>query len=992
MPQLGPQHLLRQVAFTRTQAAKRMALTAASMVGLLLLVSACGSSSSRQEHEASESVARSWGEDSEAAAATRVAGGARAPLLERQCAFPPLAPAHEQSIEASARAQEGAHTYVAVPIRVPDLLFARVEGPVYGFVATHVDDTLLVRLVTDSALETLRVQIYQQAGSQTASSILSLEVRGLAGAPHDPGLPERFRAAASRYLAKSSARTPFHVFAAARLDAERRLSASQRRPTDLEGLMDLYTGMHSIELALQSDRGLRVGAQATYEVPIASLSGPELSEHPWEQMLAERGTAMAEVSVEAMARVVPDDVIYMHFNDLRDFVNLVGDLDAWISPVSQAIEQRPGHAHFIEAYERQLAIERSGLAERFGHLAAKNVAIVLGDPFIREGSDVSLLFHVANREVLDAALSRYQNSAQRRRPDAGQVVLKVGSYEVSLFSTPDGEIRRYRLDLPEVVVLSNSLGGIARFVAVAEGRHRALSDAPDFRYMRAIYPAGADEEDGFLFIGDALVARAVSPATRILEARRMQAKADILAVNHAALLFGWLEGRVPEGVEELVASGLLEADELRHVDGSPIAFEPRRGASSAWGRAASLTPMADLAIDQVSAAEAEAYADFRRAYERHWREMIDPIAVRVRRTHDGRALEFDARMLPLLFGSDYDELIEMVGSRYVSPPTQAGSAQWMLAIGEDARLRRELNGLVQGISRRRDLHFDWLGDWAMFGVVDDGSLWDMALALELVPESQTRHASFFSPEQLPVVQRFPLYAAIHVKQRLVLVGALSALKALVDSAAPGTVQWGEEEAYGDHPVVAVSAEGLTLRYALLPDVFLLSFDRRTLELLIDAHLAGQSPGIASEARPGTQSSVSLRPAQGGRSFLVEVALGVLEQSVLGANHEAMAHYEVLARGLPGRFDAGSQRELALSYLGLVPSAAHDAALALDEHGLVSHPLYGSLLTPRLPEVSELDSSLSRALRAIEALSMEIAFEGEGISRGLHVRFEWLRQP
>ena len=103
---------------------------------------------------------------------------------------------------------------------------------------------------------------------------------------------------------------------------------------------------------------------------------------------------------------------------------------------------------------------------------------------------------------------------------------------------------------------------MTRLLEVYNGRHPSLEKAPDYRYARGIVPYDAKEESAFLYVGDSLVHALTSPAGKIAESRRMRARERLMAVNYAALLFGWMKGRPPESQAELLASPFLGKGDL----------------------------------------------------------------------------------------------------------------------------------------------------------------------------------------------------------------------------------------------------------------------------------------------------------------------------------------------------------------------------------------------------------------------------------------------
>ncbi|MSP74306.1 MAG: hypothetical protein EXR76_19420, partial [Myxococcales bacterium] len=216
-----------------------------------------------------------------------------------------------------------------------------------------------------------------------------------------------------------SRRDPALSFAAHRLRAltdRGSNGATQARPdrTDLDELMALYSGLTSIEEALQTDRALRVGPSAKSvrdNLPLSSLSGVALPSHPWAQMLAELPSRPTPV-IEPLAAAVPADMIYLHFVDLWSLSALARDLDAWVSPFVHAVEGSSGVYDVAARYEAQLIVERARLSEALGHLAARGVALVTSDSLLREGTDVSLLFDAPNLTLIEPILDGFVNSAR----------------------------------------------------------------------------------------------------------------------------------------------------------------------------------------------------------------------------------------------------------------------------------------------------------------------------------------------------------------------------------------------------------------------------------------------------------------------------------------------------------------------------------------------------------------------------------------------------
>ena len=82
-------------------------------------------------------------------------------------------------------------------------------------------------------------------------------------------------------------------------------------------------------------------------------------------------------------------------------------------------------------------IERTGLSRTLGHLAAHEVALAVGDPFVREGTDVTVLFRVRSQTLLSSALARYEESARKRRPDLKSLASHAAPVPTELLPSND---------------------------------------------------------------------------------------------------------------------------------------------------------------------------------------------------------------------------------------------------------------------------------------------------------------------------------------------------------------------------------------------------------------------------------------------------------------------------------------------------------------------------------------------------------------------------
>jgi hypothetical protein len=768
---------------------------------------------------------------------------------------------------------------------------------------------------------------------------------------------------------------------------------------DLSGLMDFYTGSSQVLAAVAVRRGLGQVDSEPDKIKLSSIQSVSAPTRDYDALI--RGLPnRSGMKLDPLADHLPADALVVEFGSLRDLVTLGRDLDRRLGTIAQALEGSPGPNWLQERYREQLAVRLDGLAERFGQVAVGTVALILSDPYLREGSDVSLVFEVRDQALFSGALEAYAQEAKSAHPDLTETRTTIDGRAVQLVATPDGSIRRYQAELPHVTVLTNSLGAMRRLLAVQSGTAPGLADSTEYRYARTVKPYAGATEAAFAFFGDRFLEQVTGPRSKILESRRVRAQVELQAVDYAALLYGWMQGQPPSSLQELLDSPWLGPGDLKHFDGSPISWTPELGATSAWGSAFHLSPIVDLKLELVSDAEREAYDAFRSAYESGWREGLDPTLGRLMREQDGRTLSADIAILPINALSrsnrDYSEMVEMVGAGRVVGPITDGAVV-TLAIGKGSKLRSAAEDHMRWFGSGKDLGLSFVGDWVQVGVADRAALWDLALASSHDDFSLPGPEGADEPSDSSIEQRIgtlPVWAAVQIRNPLTLAATLTALRAMVKEAAPGLASWNEDAAYRGIEITRVDAKAfdvsLSIRYCVVKGVLLVTLGREVLERRIDAVLEGKVPQ-ASSAAEGYQLLTTLKPEVGGvfRSLLALL----LDREALAAHQAATRGYEILHRGLGPAATAGEAgRALALRTLGYSPESPQGGTLRWTSDGLVEHAAYGSALEPAIPDAKDPTLALHQAIEAIASVSGAVKLEDRAREREFHgeLRVEFSR--
>lgn len=804
-----------------------------------------------------------------------------------------------------------------------------------------------------------------------------------------------FQTGLAEYLSMLASSDPFVDFAKGRIQSRTKGSAKRESrvdgsvSSDLAKLMNFYTGRSEVIRTLQADRGLGVSRNRfSPTVRLESIAGVSMPKRDYEALMASDDT-LSPYQPAPLAAGLPTDAVIGEFATIGDLLTLPKMLDARFEPIGRALEQEPGAYRLMERYREQLIVEPSRLGEELGQVAVGAAAVVIGDPYLREGTDVSLVLDVKNAALVQTVLRRYLQNARLVAPALETKTLKIEGSEVTYNGTPDGRFRQYAAYLPQRLILSNSPKRLEQLLRIALGRAPSLSTTPDYRWARRIAPYDPKQERAHLFFGDSFVAKVTGPVSKILEARRTKAQLELRTVDYAALLHGIEEGRLPANQGELLASGWLKPADLKHFDGATIAWSPEQGATSVWGRASEMIPIVDRSLGAPSREEADAYGEFRRDYEREMSGALDPTSIRILRGSE-KEFKTELRILPLSpsgnLGREFREIVRNVGRGSVEPGSLSDGLGAVLAISQQSPLRGLAQGMLHGSVQSGELGLGFLGDWVKVGLADDPFLMDVALSSGEMPE--------LTPPAIPVaegasddsgtprrerirmedhVDKLPLWAAVQVKSGLLFNTTLAALRIALNRELGEWITWKQD---GLHHAVEVnrvdvkpsggSENGVAVYYALAKDVLLLSLQRRIIELRIDDVLAGNRP----KARDIDTKSKQLVLDWGKKpnAILSSIAIGMLDQLAVDAHARACEGLMLLSLGVGEQAATSKPGELGLRYLGYEPVSPSGPGLRVDG-GVCYHPVFGSSLEPTVLATSDARSQLHQAIESIRRLSL-----------------------
>jgi hypothetical protein len=468
--------------------------------------------------------------------------------------------------------------------------------------------------------------------------------------------------------------------AVSRLDDE----AANRR------LYETTTGAAAITGSLQLHRLLGGGkSKEARVIDIGKVPGIDIAEHPWAKMMGDK-----RPSPEPFAKLVPHDNYFIHFKSVRKFIEFGELLDQWGTNVLRAYEINSRDYQIKERYEKQLCLKSTWLGKTFGPAVIRGLALTGNDAYLREGSDVTIIFQVVDRNAFLAAVEPFLQAAKLEFGD--QLRESKTNYRgdmIESFATSLREISLHRATVDDMVIYSNSPVAVRRCLDANRGRSKALADSLDYQYMRTIFRLEDEQEDGFTFLSDAFIRQLVGPASKIKEKRRLEALTSLQMATNGALFTAWETGKGPESFAILLAEAHVRPEELVLPEGGELSWNNQhdRAVSDVYNTLHFATPLVELPVDRITPSEDTEYRRFREQYLGLWRRYFDPVGMRFQLTD--RRVRVETYILPLIRNSQYDSLRDMTGRRLIGlrPSQFAANTLAQLTLGgggpEDAKER-----------------------------------------------------------------------------------------------------------------------------------------------------------------------------------------------------------------------------------------------------------------------------------------------------------------
>ena len=436
---------------------------------------------------------------------------------------------------------------------------------------------------------------------------------------------------------------------------------------------NLFTGALAVQESLQLDAmtGAMNPRGPTKIVPFEKLQGPTIKSHPWEKML---GDEQPEVS--PITRFIPSNQYLVQARSLTKLLDLVEVGDLWSMHLFNQAVQDATSSNVGDRLREQLAVRTDPFSKPFYDMVVDQVAITGSDLYLREGSDVTVIFTLKQPAVFAARMNNFLDEAEEKHPTARRMHGEYLGVKYVHIASPDRKVHVFSAyPRPDLHIRSNSRIGLERVLAAINGRDakgqpvERLGETAEFRYIRTLMKEGAEEEDAFIYLSDSFIRHMVGPRLKLTERRRMIAYNHMRMIGHAALLYRTQFGKEPESIQQLVDAGCAPAEfadspsngGLQNPFGGRYTLAPDglAGLCSINGLPSDLIPNAELPLENVTQHEANEYQQFLDQYNQYWRTFFDPIAIRVK--IDEKKYRAETIVLPLINNSIYNVMATALG-------------------------------------------------------------------------------------------------------------------------------------------------------------------------------------------------------------------------------------------------------------------------------------------------------------------------------------------
>ncbi|MFO0968729.1 MAG: hypothetical protein U0793_24495, partial [Gemmataceae bacterium] len=751
-------------------------------------------------------------------------------------------------------------------------------------------------------------------------------------------------------------------------------------------LYEITTGATAIAESLALDRFRNPRKSDKPEArnhDVTKLPAVTVAEHDWVKMMAGK-----KPSAEPLAGMVPHDNYFIHFKHYGKFLELLDLVNEVGMSVGRAMSVQSREYHLKENIERQLCLKNTGLAKLLGPTVIKSLVITGSDPYIREGSDLTLLFQTKNKAFFLSGVQPHIEEARRLwGKQLKEEKREHRGVAIESFVTRLREVSLFRAVIDDVVVYSNSPAGVRRVIDAHQGKTKRLSESLDFQYMRTVFRFDDPAEDGFLFLSDPFIRNLVGPALRIKERRRLEALTSLYMLTNGALFTAWETGALPRHHKELLARASIRQEELVTPEGGPVFWDTERkvAISDAYNTIRFATPLIELPIDFVTDREASEYEEFRRQYLGLWTRTFDPIGMRF--SLRGKEIQWDTFVLPLVQISQYAQLRRWAGGEGIALNSDVFSdktvIQFLAYFSKQAHddVRGLFTHLGGGAPKERAL-----GDWVMLRL-DDSPAFKKWVEMKIAAEV-SGSPSYWAMEK--GLLEMPFTFGVEVVNRKAFTEGLSRLRGKIEES-PQLRFETLKKPYRGVEIGKITEKDRDdfppLFHALIDDAWYLSLSEKSLHDIVDRSILRKEGKIRKGKEAAAVNTVLYIAPAAMREFKAGARLYLEYEAHRTALGNSYLWLPLYRSGLvSAKSSAAERKDAAMRFLGYEPISPDLAPDFYDARtGEVVNKRHGSPRKPALADGVDPDSPLGKLLENFEMIRADMRFREDGLHAAVVIR-------
>jgi HEAT repeat protein len=436
---------------------------------------------------------------------------------------------------------------------------------------------------------------------------------------------------------------------------------------------DAFGGRAAVRESVQLDLIARPeqGVSAAATIPVDSLESVVVESHPFDEMLEETGAPVRRVP---LAELTPPDRLFAWFRDVDALQRAVEGGAEQFLRFESTLGVKSVDYGALDRHLARLGIRDDTLEQLQATAAVRDLAVILPDLFLVDGTDVTVLANLGSAQVTQMVLELIGLQAPAGEDYATHTL------------ADGGEI--YWAIRDSVLCISTSAPELRAVLQLQAGRReKSLGQSDEFLYMQQ--QLGIESStSAYFYLSDPFIRRLVSPEVKIAQLRRMRARGEMEMLAAGAMLYLSDGNRHVPSKENLVRLGYVPAYFLDR----DYTLDDRLVVTSAqYGSIASPRPLSANPVTAVTDDERRAYAAFVANYSNYWRQFFDPIAIRIDEL-DGQTTEMTTFILPLPESGLYNRVRNALatnesGLRLKVPQmTPAPSLMFSLNLSDDMRL------------------------------------------------------------------------------------------------------------------------------------------------------------------------------------------------------------------------------------------------------------------------------------------------------------------